>query len=430
MTGRNTLLTRLTRALAAADDSKLRSVVAIIDRQPGHGALDCLIAPHRSRLARLKPPRPLTLERVLTLPLEPALVAEEEWIAGAYRIPRSHLRSLHGAVREGLEPDLIRWATVSLEGKTSLDAGAERAVGRRLWPAAATVLEDTLASGRASLGELAISLRLATHLLGLGETLVDTFWHLPPEPILSFSGEERHAAIGLLGAAAERGREALALVADLLGTRCHSPLVILEPLLAGDIPLRPQDRRRCADRVVGACLEKLGGAVADKLADEDARPQDVAALVIRVMSSLESLSDVATKLDVDKHALRRLTRRTAELAEQATRRVLKQIKQNFDDDSDSVPLYTHEKAARAITKIRLAAPKLVIASKLDDLLRCAIQRYTTAFDGFLARRRERGQPTGLDEPAIMERLRIIELLFGSPVAVSLWERHSGIKPST
>ncbi len=427
MTGRHALVTELTRALAAADDDKLRSVVGIIDRQPGHGGLDCLIAPHRPRLARLKPPRPLTLERVLTLPLEPALVAREAWSAGAYRIPRDHLRRLHDAVRKGLDPELTRGVAASLEGKTTLDVAAELAAGRRLWPAAATVLEEALARGRANLGELAISLRLATHLLGLGELLVDTFWRLPPEPLLSFSGEERRAAIGLLGAAAERGTEALALVADLLGTRCHSPLAILEPLLAGDIPQQAKDRRRCADRIVEACLEELGGEVATKLADEDVPPQDAAAVVVRVMSSLESLSDVGARLDVDKHALRQLTRRTAEFAEQVTRRVLKQIKQHFDDDSDSVRLHTQETAARAVTKMRIVAPKLVIASKLDDLLRCAIERYTTAFGAFLARRRERGESTDLDEPAIMERLRIIELLFGSPVAVSLWERHSGIR---
>ncbi len=429
MSPSESVLAQLTRALAAADDAKLCSVVAVIDRQPRHRVLDLLIAPHRPRLARLKPPRPLTFERVLTLPLEPALVPAEEWLAGSYRISRGHLTALHDIVRDGLDPELLAWVRKTLAGKTTADAGVERDVGRRLWPAAAEVLEETLAGGRAGLGELAIGLRLATHLLALGETLVETFWQLPPQPILSFSGEERRAAIGLLKAAAARGTEALALVADLLGTRCQSPLAILEPLLSGDIELRPRDKRECADRVVGACLEELGDEIGEKLADEEATPEEVAALVLRVMSGLEALSDVATRLDTDRHAVRQLTRRTAELAEQVTRRVLKQIKQSFDDDDDTVPLYTYEKAARAVTKIRLVAPKLVIASKLDDLLRCAIERYTTAFDAFLSRRKERGESVALEEPAIMERLRIIELLFGSPVAVALWERHNRRRPA-
>ncbi len=425
MTSRQALLAQLTKALAATDDTKFRAVVAVIDRQPRHRVLELLIAPHRPRLARLKPPRPLTLERVVTLPLEAALVPAKDWAPGSYRIPRSHLAPLHSAMRERLDPELIDWADQTMAGKTTADAGVERAVGHRLWPATAEALDGLLATGRKSLGELAISVRLAAHLLAIGEHFVETFWQLPPQPILCFSGEERRAAIELLKDAAQRGTESLALVADLLGTRCQSPLAILEPLLAGEFSMSPRDKRECADRVVVACLEDLGGEIGAALADEETTPQAVAELVLRVMSGLESLSEVATKLDTDKHAVRQLTRRTAELAEQVTRRVLKQIKQSFDDDTDGVPLYNYEKAARAVTKIRLVAPKLVIASKLDDLLRCAIERYTSAFDAFLARRRERGASTALEEPAIMERLRIIELLFGSPVAVSLWERHSG-----
>ncbi len=425
MTNRQALLAQLTKALAATDDAKFRAVVAVIDRQPRHHVLELLIAPHRPRLARLKPPRPLTFHRVVTLPLEAALVPAEDWVPGSYRIPRSHLAPLHSAMRERLDPELVDWVDRMLAGKTTADAGVERAVGRRLWPAAAEVLDGLLATGRKSLGEAAVSARLAAHLLAIGERLVETFWQLPPQSILCFSGEERRAAIELLKDAAQRGTESLALVADLLGARCQSPLAILEPLLAGEISMSPRDKRECADRVAEACLEDLGGEIAAALADEETTPQAAAELVLRVMSGLESLSDVATKLDIDRHAVRQLTRRTAELAEQVTRRVLKQIKQSFDDDTDGVPLYNYEKAARAVTKIRLVAPKLVIASKLDDLLRCAIERYTSAFDAFLARRRERGASTALEEPAIMERLRIIELLFGSPVAVSLWERHSG-----
>ncbi len=425
MTKPDSLLAQLTRALAAADDAKLCSVVAVIDRQPRHRVLDLLIAPHRNRLARLRPPRPLTFERVLTLPLEPALIAEEQWKAGSYRIPRSHLKVLHDAVRERLDPELESWLKETLADRTTADAGIERHAGRRLWPAAAAALDAALACERSSLGEFAISLRLASHLLAVGETLVDTFAQLPPQPILSFSGADRRAVVELLKTAAERGTEALALVADLLGTRCQSPLAILEPLLAGEFQLRPRDKRECADRIVEACLEKMCGDITKTLADEDVSAEEVATLVLRVMSGLESLSDVATKLDTDKHAIRRLTRRTAELAEQTARRVLKQIKQSFDDDSETVPLHSYERAARAITRIRLVAPKLMLASKIDDLLRCAIERYTSAFDAFVARRRQRGAPTALEEPAIMERLRIIELLFGSPVAIALWERHGG-----
>ncbi len=421
------LLEQLSAALASADDAKLCSVVAVIDRQPGHGALDCLIAPHRPRLARLKPPRPLTLERVLTLPLEPALVDQQGWVAGSYRIPRSHLPALHGAVREGLEPGLVRSMTETLEGKTSLDVGAELAAGRRLWPAAAATLDALLERSRGRLGELSISLRLAAHLLATGEKLVEVLWHLPPPPILSFSGEERRRVVALLQAASVRGAEAFALVVDLLGARCDSPLLVLEPLLAGESALGPRERRDCAARVADACLHELARGVADSLGNPEAPPDRIAALVVRVMSSLESLAEVASRLDPDRHMVRKLTRKTAELAEETTRRVLKEIKQAFERDDGTVPLHGYERAARSVARLRLVAPRLVIASKLRDLLRCAEERYTSAFDAFLARRRQQGRVAALDDPEIMERLRIIEILFGSPVAVELWERHSGIR---
>ncbi|HFD16550.1 MAG TPA: hypothetical protein ENJ38_09635, partial [Rhodospirillales bacterium] len=404
---------QITRALAEADDTKLCKVVGVIDRHPRRGPLDLLIAPHRARLARLRPPRPLSFTRVLTLPLEPALVPEEEWEPGTYRIPRSHLPRLHAAVKEGIAPELESRIRELLAGRSTADVAAELGAGRLLWPAAASVLDER-DKGRAQDHELAISLRLAAHLLAIGERLIQTFWHLPAETIHTLAGSDRRAVIALFEAAATRGREALSLVADLVGARCHSPLAILEPLLAGELPLPPRERRECASRIAGACLEGLRVELAAQLADEEADPQTVADLTVRVIAGLAALGDVSTKLDIDKHAVRKLTRQTAELAEQVTRRVLKGIKQAFDDDSNAVPLRRYERAARAVTKIRLVAPEMTIASKLTDLLRCAEGRYAEAFGAFLGRRRQAGKPAALDEPEVMERLRIIELLFGSP----------------
>ena len=63
-----TPILRLDRDMSGASDEQLLQVVGLIDTLDRRGPVDQLLAPVRGRLALLRPPRPITLGRVLILP--------------------------------------------------------------------------------------------------------------------------------------------------------------------------------------------------------------------------------------------------------------------------------------------------------------------------------------------------------------------------
>ena len=87
-----TELRRLGGELVSAQDDKITRVVAMLDKLPHRGAADALLVPLRPRLARLRPVRPLTFERLLFTPLDSLILQPADWKRDAPGIPRSALR--------------------------------------------------------------------------------------------------------------------------------------------------------------------------------------------------------------------------------------------------------------------------------------------------------------------------------------------------
>ena len=72
----------LATQLHGADDRTLLKLVAVVDQLAKRGSLDQLLDEHRARLAVIRPPRPMTLGRLVVLPLEELLIdgADFEYI--------------------------------------------------------------------------------------------------------------------------------------------------------------------------------------------------------------------------------------------------------------------------------------------------------------------------------------------------------------
>lgn len=138
-TSRTAEIRALHRHLADARDAQLLQVVAMVDALPQRGQADALIAPLRPRLAQLRPPRPLTLGRVLFTPLNAVIVPGPRWRRLCPTVPRTALPSLAAQVEEA-EPALAAGVHAQLAGATSSDTRLIRRVGEVLWPAAAAVL--------------------------------------------------------------------------------------------------------------------------------------------------------------------------------------------------------------------------------------------------------------------------------------------------
>jgi len=135
----NPAIREVSRGLAEAGDEKILQVVRMVDAMPNRGAADQLIAPLRSRLARLRPPRPLRFARLLFLPLDPLIVPAARWRAQLPGIPRTAVPVLATAVEAALGAEGHRIAAM-IEGHTTRDEAVVEAAGALLWDRAAPVL--------------------------------------------------------------------------------------------------------------------------------------------------------------------------------------------------------------------------------------------------------------------------------------------------
>jgi len=126
------------------NDEKLLQSVALIDRLPRRGAIDDLPAPLRPRLSRLQPPRPLTLKRLLAIPLEELLVPSASWRPGSLSLSREPLGTVQEIILGELDPNLRVSVERQVEACSMDDKAVIMAVGRKLWPAAAEALAGSV----------------------------------------------------------------------------------------------------------------------------------------------------------------------------------------------------------------------------------------------------------------------------------------------
>ncbi|HUB10656.1 MAG TPA: hypothetical protein VMB34_01760 [Acetobacteraceae bacterium] len=137
-------LAALHDTLARVDDEKIPRLLEIVDAVQRRGASDELIAPFRTRMAQLRPARPLRFTRLLFLPLNPLIVPSAAWEAKAPSIPRSALGPMAEAVRAGMG---TRAATVDemIAGRTTHDHRLVAEAGPLLWTGAAETLPQAAA---------------------------------------------------------------------------------------------------------------------------------------------------------------------------------------------------------------------------------------------------------------------------------------------
>lgn len=137
----NPAIREVTRGLVAARDEQIMQVVAMVDAMPNRGPADQLIAPLRSRLARLRPPRPLRFARLLFMPLDPLIAPPARWRVEEPTIPRSVIPLLAATVEAAL--GLVgKRVTAMIDGHTTQDAAVVEAAGALLWANAGQKLLD------------------------------------------------------------------------------------------------------------------------------------------------------------------------------------------------------------------------------------------------------------------------------------------------
>jgi hypothetical protein len=138
--GESTKDTVLTENLSGASDENLLRIVAMIDRQAERNKLDDLLTDIRPRLARLRPPRPVTMTRLLFLPLSGALVNRNMWRQDPAAIPRAALKPIFELLRD-LPGSHLQEAEHATRSAVFSDIAVVDRYGRSIWETAARLYE-------------------------------------------------------------------------------------------------------------------------------------------------------------------------------------------------------------------------------------------------------------------------------------------------
>ncbi len=201
----------------------------------------------RPRLRQLRPKRPLTLPRLLTVPFESALEreADSDW---PFAISRARLADWHRLMIAGLDQATRTAAVAAIEGRAADDQAAILTAGRLVWPAAARLLAAACPSGHAAAGRTAAAettgnepaladetaddetaRRRAADLLAVGVELVSLRALLPSR--LDAPGSDEQASLKAILALAEAGpADRLGVVAMVLLRAAIRPVALAEQL--------------------------------------------------------------------------------------------------------------------------------------------------------------------------------------------------------
>jgi hypothetical protein len=129
----------LRQDLSAADDQKIKRVIAMLDDVADPKMNQALLDPLRVRLASLNLLRPLRFTRLMFLPLDPVIVAPRDWQPDEPSVPRTALAPLARIVHNGLGPEAI-FIDKTIAGRKTDAIQAIALAGEALWPRAAEVL--------------------------------------------------------------------------------------------------------------------------------------------------------------------------------------------------------------------------------------------------------------------------------------------------
>jgi hypothetical protein len=381
--------------LLSIGDARLRRVVAVVDALPARGEADLLIAPLRPRLARLRPARPITLTRVLFVPVEPLIVAAELWHPGSPAIARSALGVLGSDLRAALGEE-AQELQARFTGRTMADAASVAECGAQLWPRAAALLPGRgLPAGWAVTGlpdaaHAALVTPLST-LLAEGSAL-----HRLP----GLSGQ---AALSegerLLRRAAEAGTPALAMMLALLLRRlprAQRLLQLADGLAAG---AGGGGASVASERALGFVLGDLRAAVAPDAALPHAAEQ--VRRSARMLEELQAAAD-ATQLPGRLVQVREARRYLAAQCRERLVAAAEHLAAPGPGPAEPGDLAVMEEAARALRRLDAVGRHLGDADAYDRALSGAAGRLVA-------------------DPRLpaATRLRLAEILLGPDAALAL-----------
>lgn len=419
-------------SLRGASDRKLVQVMQFIDRLPSRIQLEEVVELVRGRLTMVRPARAMTLSRLITLPFEDLLVRPELAAATPRYVPRPAIRVIHRMVMNAL-PDADRARLDQMcAGRTMDDSETALEVGEELWPAAAEAVRTTvsraLAAGKPIEGMskgTEACLDTVVTVLERGEIFVSQLCRFPPRPMPPLREEERHWALSFLDHLLTLSPEHFHLGFTMLLRRSTEPMEFFDILQSGDFGLGKNVLDTVMSKGVQECLREIDVMGRD-LAAATNRPISVMAdAATRMASLIETLENAPSHLRVDSKVLARAKSEAARSVIRSHHASLNgEVHHSFNEVSrpeggglaeDDV-VERAENVARHTRKLELAGGRMGAAPEMRRALTAEFKSYR---DAILTKAREAPLVPAQRLAAVMDEIRLVEIIFGDVAAETL-----------
>jgi hypothetical protein len=419
-------LAALAQALSAADDRQLMAVMALIDTIPVRGAIDELLGGVRPRLWQLRPPRKLTLRRVLTVPIEALLADQAVCLQGGVRMPRTLLPALFAVVERALPPGLRDDVEERCRQLTTADIGEVHRLGKHLWPASAGAVRQALLDPRAT--NRGLSARgvdasafndhgeAIAALLACGEKLAEALLPIDGEGRDPGSATAPHRAMLLL--AAEAGWVEFRAIASSFLLRAPAPDTVVRLIAQARLSLRRPALLAVVEEVVASLAHELGsmpGMAADLTEHSpDARPERRSEIALRLAMILGELSGQGTRLEaLAADTGQALVRQFGATLDSAVLAPLEALHPAGRVSADAIAAI--ESGARAARRMEVAGRAMGRAASFASVLAGARTRIIA-----LARQ-SRAMADASGAIALPDLVRLMEILSGPDAALAMIE---------
>lgn len=392
-------LRQVQHTLLSARDDQLTRVVGLLDGMAERGSADALIALARGRLAQLRPARPLAFGRLLFTPVDPLLVAGPKWARGGLGLPRTALLPLAAQVRTGLG-DLAAEVDAVTRGGHADDTALVLRAGTMLWPAAAAVLDRasppggwTEATGLSTADHAAIARCVAC-------VCSEAVWiHATMRASAEGLGPDLDELRLWLEAATSRHPEPPGALLAVLMARVPEAVGLIGPAAA-----QPAGGTLPAEAAIDFLLERL-----------EASPNpghDAIDPVVAVQCATALLDGLEAPGPGQRPSRKPRTERLRRMLDE---RCQARFSETLDlhvlaplaDAAAHGEMATLEEAARRLRRLETAGRRLGGGDHYDRMLRTAAQQIGD------------GQPGAPVAGALIERVRMVEILAGPAAALAL-----------
>ena len=422
------------RSLRQASDRQLARVMGFIDRLPSRRIVEDIVERVRSRLALVRPSRPLTYARVLFLPLQDLLAEPAQAAGNPWLVPRPMLEVIRAVVRRGLSPPLAAAVTAIPPDRTMDDVETVSRLGEVLWPAAAAALRDFLQHGGAPVPGWQEDYRkrldgvaqLYEHAIDITALLEQ----LPPRPMGILTGEQETVALALLYSMRHVSDAVFRSCYTMLMRRTTEPSQIFRIMIDNDLDLPTDQRDRMLAEAAVECLNEIDSMNTDVGNLGAHSVQSAADTTVRLVSLIESLENAPAAVKLDAKTLSATKARASKTIVRTFENSLSgEMRRTVGDlaartDATDEEVATAEAVARSTRKIEMAGERLGLARHLEGVLDREFGAYRTLLLDKLRQSRV-GRRGGAGVSVIMDELRLIEILFGAEAAMAIIEEAGG-----